>query len=33
MDIRVIDNDLDLIIYFDLFSLEILRLYELFLNQ
>jgi hypothetical protein len=33
MDIRVIDNGLDLIIYFDLFSLEILRLYELFLNQ
>jgi hypothetical protein len=33
MDIRVIDNDLDLIIYFDLFSLEILRLYELFLDQ
>jgi hypothetical protein len=33
MDIRVIDNDLDLIIYFDLFFLEILRLYELFLDQ
>jgi hypothetical protein len=32
MDIRVIDNSLDLIIYFDFF-LEMLGLHELFLNQ